>query len=155
MTGLVTIAGRLWRFKDGGPWASPEAGAEAGAGAGATPAWRALRGERRQEVVLIGPALDVEAVSRELDACLLSEDELQLLATGGEAAKAAAPPVPPSEWWGAAFEGEADQAFPPFEGEGSAEADEAACDDPNCTSAACAVDDPILGWRVHCDSHDP
>jgi G3E family GTPase len=53
--------------------------------------WHPRFGDRRQELVFIGPRLDVEALRRRLEVCLLREDEL---ARGERAWRALPDPFP-------------------------------------------------------------
>ena len=73
-------AGSLFRFSDGGAWlcSSPAYQAPAGNRGGAE-AWR---GDRRQEIVLIGPNLQADKVMRLLDECLLTPEEMAARTTG-------------------------------------------------------------------------
>lgn len=62
MVGEWQHAGSLYRFVQGLPWDNgPET----------------VKG-RRQELVLIGPGLDTAALEKELDLCLLTDDEMEL-----------------------------------------------------------------------------
>ena len=84
---LPLCAGRLWRFVNGGPWLPIEPGASAAKPEELT-MWR---GARRQEIVLIGPSLDVDVVSALLDTCLLSDEEMSVRAEDEHA--------DPDSWW--------------------------------------------------------
>ena len=110
-------AGSLFRFSDGGAWLCAAPGyvapgeactcktcaAEAAGGLGAA-AWR---GDRRQEVVLIGPDLQVAKVVALLDGCLLTPDEMHSRTDAAGAADTG------GQWW-AGLPGSA--AFPAWEG---------------------------------------
>ena len=42
------------------------------------PLWYEPHGDRQQEIVIIGQSLDRDVVTKILDACLLSEDEMKM-----------------------------------------------------------------------------
>jgi G3E family GTPase len=70
----VGPAGAWWAAVPADAWPTdPEAIAEIGARVMQSP-W----GDRRQEIVFIGTELDRNAITAELDACLLTDEELAL-----------------------------------------------------------------------------
>jgi G3E family GTPase len=126
-------AGSLFRFSDGGAWlcAAPgytpppdggeqcdcstcSASASGGLGAGS---WR---GDRRQEIVLIGPDLQADKVVAMLDECLLTPEEMAARTTTAAAATGAGDAGEGSEQWWASLAGVS--RFPAWEGSEAAAA---------------------------------
>ena len=83
-------AGSLFRFSDGGAWLCSSPGYKPPVGdAGGAEAWR---GDRRQEIVLIGPNLQADKVVGLLDECLLTPEEMAARAIADASAD-------PGNWW--------------------------------------------------------
>lgn len=121
-------AGTLFRFCDGGSWLSTAPGyrpqpssdsssSEAACESSCQAAWR---GDRRQEIVLIGPDLQAAKIVAMLDECLLTADEISARCIGvsGETVE-----LDSQRWW-ATIPGAAD--FPAWEGSDAAAAGAAA-----------------------------
>ncbi|NJM08089.1 GTP-binding protein [Candidatus Gracilibacteria bacterium] len=80
LSGVWSQAGGACRVEPGSYWAAvlPQEDWPEDERATIAALWQEPFGDRRQELVLIGQALDEAALRAELDACLLSDDELAL-----------------------------------------------------------------------------
>jgi len=67
------FAGRWWRFVPKNQWPQDEEST-----AGIMENWTRATGDCRQELVFIGQNIDFEQLTAELDACLLTDDEMAL-----------------------------------------------------------------------------
>ena len=65
-------AGRWWRFVDKSHWPQDEQTLQA-----IMKHWQTETGDCRQELVFIGQGMDMALLNANLDACLLTEEELQ------------------------------------------------------------------------------
>lgn len=100
-------AGILFRFVDGGKWLADSAKSvdgEAEGSSGNTADLDEWRGDRRQELVLIGPSLQDKQLFDLLDATLLTDEEMAGRVDGAQ----------DHRWW-PQIEGD-DDKLPPYEG---------------------------------------
>jgi G3E family GTPase len=67
------FAGRWWRFVPKNQWPQDEEST-----AGIMENWTSATGDCRQELVFIGQNIDFEQLTAELDACLLTDDEMTI-----------------------------------------------------------------------------
>jgi G3E family GTPase len=76
--GMFQLAGRLKEYSLAGTWwaSEPKESWPENLAEILKPVWNERFGDRRQEIVFIGTALDVPKLTEELDACLVSEAEL-------------------------------------------------------------------------------
>ena len=77
--GIVSLAGHDFSIMLGAPWwaAVDRSRWPAGVEESVRPVWREPWGDRRTELVVIGQDMDHAAVTAALEACLLSDSELQ------------------------------------------------------------------------------
>ena len=114
MVGDWQHAGDLYRFIEGQPWDVDMYDIDSSAGG---PAAQWVKQERRQELVFIGPGLDIARLTMELDRCLLSDQEMLLKHHGpyGQApsdAQILRAEREPWNWWRWSLGAD---RFPPFE----------------------------------------
>ena len=129
-------AGSMFRFSDGGAWlcSSPEYKPPAGDGSSAE-AWR---GDRRQEIVLIGPNLQADKLMGLFDECLLTPEEMAArTAAGADAAV--------DSWWATVPEV---ANFPAWEGSAAA----AASAEANADVLQAAAFDALMAAQESKDS---
>ena len=109
-------AGSLFRFSDAGAWSCTKEGFVATpcdcetCGEGGAAEWR---GDRRQEIVLIGPGLQLDVIVPLLDACLLTPEEMGRRGTGADS----------QSWWADLPLDHAGKIFPALEGSEEAAAE--------------------------------
>jgi hypothetical protein len=101
-------AGSLFRFCDGGTWEVTPAAGDTCSCDTCVAGCETWRGDRRQEIVLIGPDLQAAKIVELLDECLLTPDEMVARTPSGSAVE------PPAENWWAGVSGAGD--FPVWEG---------------------------------------